>query len=158
MATIKVFIEYRCFAHNIISLLNAALMVSGGDPFSTGRKVEVISPSGEVSCSLPDLPLPRVYHTHDGNLLCGGRTTSAERGVGTEWKGVLVQEFQNCIKLTSSGWTVSHNLIYLRVGHSSWAVEDGVILLGGGRSPNTTEIVKLDGSTEELFPLRYRTK
>lgn len=133
-------------------------MVSGGDPTPTGRKVEVISPSGEVSCTPPDLPLPRVYHTHDGNLLCGGKTTSTERGVGTVWKGVLVQEFQDCIKLTSSGWVISHNLTYPRFGHSSWAVEDGVILLGGGQYSNTTEIAKLDGTTKEEFPLKYRTK
>ena len=134
------------------------MMVSGGDPTPTGRKVEVISPSGEVFCTLPDLPAARVYHTHDGNLLCGGRTTSADRGLGSEWMGVLVQEFQDCIQLTSSGWIISHNLTYPRVSHSSWAVEDGVILLGGGRSPNTTEIVKIDGSTEELFSLKYKTK
>ena len=108
-----------------------------------GNSVEVISPSGEVSCALPALPTVRNFHTHDGNVVCGGGMSAT---------------IYNCETLGKSGWRISHHLIYPRYGHSSWAVEDGVILLGGGRSPNTTEIVKIDGSTEELFSLKYKTK
>ena len=108
-----------------------------------GNSVEVISPSGEVSCALPALPTVRNFHTHDGNLVCGG-------GMSTT--------ILTCETLGESGWRISHNLIYPRYGHSSWPVEDGVILLGSFYvNPNTTEIAKLDGTTEELFKLKYPT-
>ena len=47
---------------------------------------------------------------------------------------------------------------YSRVFHSSWEVEDGIILMGGTNSRNTAEIAKWDGTTEELINfLKYDT-
>ena len=64
-----------------------------------------------------------------------------------------------CYQLTSAGWTRSHTLIHKRWYHSSWEVEDGVILLGGTYSAVTTsEIAKWDGTTEELFRMKYPTE
>ena len=40
----------------------------------------------------------------------------------------------------------------------SWATEDGVYLLGGGAyQKNTSELVKVDGSVEDGFSLKYDT-
>ena len=41
----------------------------------------------------------------------------------------------------------------------SWAVEDGVILIGGDGSDaeNTSEIVRHDGTNEPTFNLHYST-
>ena len=64
----------------------------------------------------------------------------------------------SCDQLTSAGWTRSHTLKYNRTGHSSWEVEDGIILLGGSYSWTTSEIAKWDGTTEELFTMQYNTR
>ena len=40
-----------------------------------------------------------------------------------------------------------------RYDHVSWASEAGVVLMGGGSSRNTTEIVRQDGSVETGFDL-----
>ena len=117
------------------------MLISGGTGSST--KVEVISPSGNVSCSPPDLPQPRYYHTMNNTIVCGGNT-----GIDTS---------TSCDQLTSAGWTRSHTLIHRRAGHCSWEVEDGIILLGGSYSKNTSEIAKWDGTTEELFSMQYNT-
>ena len=113
-------------------------MVSGG------AGGEVISPSGNVSCSVPDMPQPRGYHTMNNNIVCGG-----EGGTDTRIR---------CDQLTSAGWTRSHTLKYPRAHHSSWEVEDGIILLGGIYSGTTSEIAKRDGTTEELFSMKYNTR
>ena len=49
------------------------MMISGGFG-RTGTKVEVevISPSGNVSCSVRDLPQPRYGHSMNNNTVCGG--------------------------------------------------------------------------------------
>ena len=115
-------------------------MVSGG------AGGEVISPSGNVSCSVPDMPQPRGYHTMNNNIVCGG-----VGGTDTRIR---------CDQLTSAGWIRSHTLIHKRWYHSSWEVEDGIILMGGtlSGSGTTSEIVKWDGTTEELFSMQYNTR
>ena len=120
------------------------MMISGGFG-RTGTKVEVevISPSSNVSCSVPDLPQPRSGHTMNSNTVCGGGGTDTQT---------------SCDQLTNAGWTRSHNLKYRREGHSSWEVEDGIILLGGANSGTTSEIAKWDGTTEELFNMQYNTQ
>ena len=117
-----------------------AMVVSGGVGYSS----EVISPVGEVSCTLPDLPEIRLYHTHDKSLICGGN-------------GMTSTVMLTCLNLTSSGWIYSHNLLHNRVAHSSWAVDDGVILMGGIFSPTNSEIAKWDGTSEQLFDMNYFT-
>ena len=117
------------------------MMISGGP----GGVVEVISPTGNVSCSVPDLPRPgRARHTMNNNIVCGGAG-------GADTK-------TSCDQLTSAGWNKSHTLKYRRSGHCSWEVEDGIILLGGANSGTTSEIAKWDGTTEELFSMQYNTR
>ena len=106
--------------------------------------VEVISPTGALSCTLPPLPFQQFGHTHNKNIICGGTNPLDDEG-------------QFCYNLTSSGWKKSHTLLYERAGHSSWAVADGVMLLGGYSRPKATEIAKWDGSTVETFRLKYQT-
>ena len=138
------------------------MIISGG---SGTNLVEVIAPFGNVSCSLPNLPTDkgRFSHTHDSSLVCGG-TYQDDMYVDAVDKPALYV-YQACINLTSSGWVkTSHMLKYPRNRHSSWAVGDGVILIGGcDKRPkehwarNTTELVKFDGTTVEAFPLKQWT-
>ena len=75
----------------------------------------------------------------DMNIICGG--------------GGATGSMTSCIKMTKDGWVTSHELQYKRLGHSSWVVEDGIILLGGQYAGKRTEIANWDGTTEELFSL-----
>ena len=52
---------------------------------------------------------------------------------------------------------MSHRLLQRRSGHTSWSVDEGVMLMGGADSPRTTEIAKWDGSNVETFRLKYET-
>ena len=117
------------------------MMISGG----SSSRVEVISPSSNVSCSVPDLPQRRWGHTMNNNIVCGGNDG-------------LTGLMTSCVQLTSVGWTKSHTLQYRRSDHCSWEVKDGIILFGGINSRNTAEIAKWDGTTEELINfLKYDT-
>ena len=115
----------------------SAMMISGE------YAVEVISPTGALSCTLPPLPFQQFGHTHNKNIICGGTNPLDDEG-------------QFCYNLTSSGWKKSHTLLYGRTGHTSWDVDEGVMLLGGHGS-RTTVIAKWDGSTVETFRLKYQT-
>ena len=66
-----------------------AMVVSGGlnaDNDNVGVKVELIYPDGNKSCHLPDLPDERMFHTHDGNIVCGGGKNSAKTRSCDVWK------------------------------------------------------------------------
>ena len=145
------------------------MIISGGKGHNS-RSVEVISPGGNVSCSLPNLPGDgRQEHTHD-SLVCGGSPTKQDVGGGSlqsmdGWMdGRSVRS--TCLNLTSSGWVeTSHNIMHGggRWRHSSWPVADGIVLIGGyngwvmeGYSIwDRTEIVKFDGTGERTFDLNY---
>ena len=136
------------------------MIVSGG--VGENRGVELISPSGYVSCSLPNLPgLGRKEHTHDNGLICGGTA-----GLGTqEVLGHGGDASRTCLNLTSSGWVnTTHDLRSWswvgydlgRYRHSSWAVDDGIILMGGESTIGyTSKLVKFDGNSEDAFELIY---
>ena len=80
-------------------------------------------------------------HSQDGGLACGG-------GGGT-----------SCFKWNSASgtWTKSHTLKEKRANHVSWATASGVYLIGGGSSPRTSEKLKVDGSVQYSFDLKYDT-
>ena len=94
---------------------------------------------------MPQLPEVRLYNSEDGGLACGG---------------ILAATWTTCIKWspTSGTWTKSHTLRQRRSVHVSWATASGVYLIGGIYSNRTSEKVKLDGSVEEGFSLKYNTK
>ena len=77
--------------------------------------------------------------------MCGGLGTAARTSCA-RYRG------------RGAGWAASHSLLYPRQHHSSWPVEEGVVLLGGGASLKTAELARWDGSSEQLFALKYRTR
>ena len=53
------------------------------------------------------------------------------------------EDLQACSTLQPDGvWLKTHNLIKERRVHVSWEMEDGVILIGGNKSPGDTELGK----------------
>ena len=123
----------------------SALLVTGGHPEdNVGQSVELLqeTDSAWTSCSLPDLPDRRVGHTQSGAVVCGGVDTRS-----------------SCLTFSSgSGWTQSHTLLEERRWHSTWKSPRGLLLMGGYRSPKTTELLHEDGTSCKHFDLKYRTE
>ena len=116
------------------------IILSGGDGARTS--VEVFVPSTGLSCSLPALPDERYEHTMDSLLICGGYGSSAT----------------TCLSFTSGQWITSHNLVEERYYHTSWQTEQGLVLMGGVHSLDTSEIVATAGGQGgPSFAMQYST-
>ena len=103
----------------------------------------------QANCLLTPLPDDRYRHTQDGNIICGGGSSGRFRK----------RTRNSCITLNENGeWKVSHRLIEPRYSHVSWRVRDGILLMGGENSPDTTEMVKNDGTVELSFMLEYNAR
>ena len=104
------------------------------------------------SCSLPQLPLPRSYHTQDDNLVCGGgrRSDSSEVYTCDTWRP------------ETGTWTKSHRLRERRFAHVSWVTDGKVFLMGSskGSSMQSSEVIKKISSSQSSpgFRLRYPTR
>ena len=109
------------------------------------KSVEIYLPSCNTSCSLPDLPEGRHYHTQDGPWACGGG-------------GRYSSSSTTCDQWSEGSWTRSHSLREGREDHVSWATASGLYLIGGYYRKVTSELVKEDGSVEEGFKLKYETR
>ena len=126
-----------------INYLSGIIITGGGNSSDTGTSAEVwkndiLFPS---SCSTPPLPEYRFGHTQTGLKACGGGGDD-----------------RSCVTLSELGWVKSNDLIQPRRHHCAWDTGSGVILLGGYHSPTTTELLKEDGGSEELFPLKYPSR
>ena len=127
------------------------ILVTGGG----GKSVEMFVPSSGSTCLLGDLPDRRRFHTLEGGLLCGGGVA-----MFPPWPDTL----GNCLTLdtTTGKWHESHNLTRHRGYHVSWSLHQDVILIGGYQgfslsSSRTSELVRPDGTVQEMFALQYRT-
>jgi len=122
------------------------VIVSGGYNSGGITSTEVFLPSssgGGSTCSLQSMPSPRAGHTldqlEDGSVLaCGG------------WDG---SSYKTCDKFDGTSWSQNSTLQYRRSDHTSLAGQHGLLLMGGGGSPATTELV---GGGEQ-YNLQQRT-
>ncbi len=121
----------------------AAILITGGVKEGHLKSTEIYLPSGNTSCSLPDLPKGRALHTQDGPWACGGDSSIS---------------MATCDRWSEGSWTRLASLSVTRSGHVSWATASGLYLIGGGYSEKTSELVKEDGSVEEGFKLKYKTE
>ena len=78
-------------------------------------------------CVLPSLPHSRYGHTQSGMEVCGGHDNVT---------------MTNCMTFSNGTWTTCHTLLHPRTNHTSWLSPEGVVLMGGSASPNTTEILE----------------
>ena len=129
----------------IIFFVVSVFFITGGwgNSGAVLKSAEIYNPVTKTSCSLPQLPEARSLHSQDGGLVCGG----------------LASTLTSCVKWSpaSGTWTQSHTTRQKRGGHVSWATASGVYLIGGTISKRTTEKVKLDGSVEDGFSMKYQT-
>ena len=123
----------------------SVVLITGGYNGGFLRSAEIFNPVTKTRCSLPQLPEGRNHHSEDGGLACGGGSAATQT---------------TCVKWSpaSGTWTKSHTLRQNRSAHVSWATASGVYLIGGSFSKRTSEKVKLDGSVEEGFSLKYDTR
>ena len=104
-------------------------MVGGGPAKREQRSVEAITTDGTPLCTLPDLPDKRTGHTMDNHILCGGVYTQS-----------------SCLHYVAGKWTKYRNdLKFKRYKHVSWRRQDEVMLIGGGDSKKTFEVVSSSG-------------
>merc|ERR1711981_1296234 len=93
-------------------------------------QAEIFIPSTKETFQLPAIPgSPRVWHTQTGNVLCGGAYDNTE---------------STCLKLKSNGagWMpYSPGTVEPRMAHSAWQSPNGVVLMGGYYSGDSTELV-----------------
>ena len=82
-----------------------------------------------------------MHHEQVGLTVCGDR-----------WNG---ENIQNCERFSNGQWRVSHNLLQRRYSHSMWQSPEGILLMGGTKSPNTTELLQDDGTSVHKFTLPY---
>jgi hypothetical protein len=81
----------------------------------------------------------------DSLLICGGYDYSTAA--------------TTCLSFTSGQWITSHTLVEKRYAHTSWQTEQGLVLLGGVYSPDTSEIVATAGGQGgPSFAMQYRTE
>ena len=114
-------------------------MVTGGHDTNANTNVELLHSNGTRLCSLPNLPVFRYLHSQTGLLICGGGNDPRQR---------------SCITFSEGSWKKTHTLRGRgRVGHNAWLVPQGVLLMGGGHSGTTTEVLTDSGQTTLSFNL-----
>jgi len=112
------------------------LLVVGGE--GGLQSVEFWAPPPlSAQCFLSDLPHWNFYHSLDSLngevILCGD---------------------SYCSRLKGDKWEEAAQLVEKRWRHTSVVTSRGLMLLGGQASPNTTELVSMEGGgTKELLPL-----
>ena len=107
--------------------------------------IEMVSSNKTSTCLAGAfLPSSRAYHTQSGDILCGGYEDH--------------DPSTTCMSYTAGAWVTSHTLLEERYDHCSWRSPEGVLLMGGGGSPRTTELLSNTDSTTSLsFSLEYDT-
>ena len=132
--------------HSLVFFFMSVVLITGGYNGGNLKSAEIFNPVTKTSCSLPQFPETRFWHSEDGGLVCGGGDSDATRKTCVKWSPA------------SGTWTKSHTLREKRLSHVSWATASGVYLIGGAYSVRTSEKENLDGSVEEGFSLKYHTE
>jgi len=125
----KISLEHAVY--HVKEVEEKAIIVVGGMGDTT-KSVEAITTNGTPLCTLPDLPDNRNSNTMDNHILCGGTRRSTTT---------------SCLRYGAGEWTKYRNdLKFERYHHVSWRRQDGTIMLiGGGGSKNTSEVVSSSG-------------
>ena len=147
MSFIISYFSYQSLFAFSYKFLILVVLISGGYWSSSTATVEIYNPATNTGYSLPQSFEARYWHTQDGGLVCGGGAAAGHSPFSCDkWNS------------DSGTWTQSHTLRHVRQAHVSWETENGVYLMGGWHSKNSTELVKKDGTVEDGFSLKYDTE
>ena len=134
-----------CITLGFVLLIILSVIIITGGSGDASTSVEVWKPDVSASPWSPPRWSPgRWGHTQTGLTACGGCCSDSVP--------------RSCVTLSELGWIKTYDLIQPRTHHSAWDTGRGIILLGGYQSPNTTELLKEDGGSEETFPLKYPSR
>ena len=126
------------------TIILLGILITGGQNKS-GRlsSAEVFIPGLNESCSLSNMTQSRFRHTQNDFLSCGG-----DEGKGNKCEVYSPQR---------GNWRIeSYSLHYERHGHTSWSLNESVVLLGGWYSNSTTEIIHGNGTLSRGFDLKHQ--
>jgi len=122
------------------------ILISGGGLKGGAMRtsVELFNPVTGLTCSLPDLPDNRNWHSMSGLTICGG--DDMDKGID--------KSLNSCLVFSQGEWSAGPALAQGRRYHCSWVPQEGTTLLMGGYDTDmTTELVGQGPS----FPLKYDT-
>ena len=118
--------------------LSRASQFFSGILITSDNKAEIFIPSTKEIYMIESIPgSPRFLHTLTDNLICGGLYPGSS---------------DNCLELSRNGegWLEylgnANKLKKQRKAHSSWSSRNGIVLLGGIGSGQTTERLTSSGS------------
>ena len=122
------------------------ILITGG--YKGSGELATIYNRASTSCKVASLPEERFYHTQHEDKICGGG-----------WDNTM----KTCIqwKKDEAKWVTANTFPVARINHVSWTTNIGTYLIGGDGqdgSELTTTLVKDDGTSEEGFPLEYKTR
>ena len=113
-------------------------VVGGSGP--AGYSAEILHADGTSWCSKMLFSKPQYYHTMSGMTVCGGL--------------FIKNECWSVHNITWGTWPGSVSLRNRRQYHSSWNTNDGIVLMGGGYSKSTSELVT-NGVSQDYFDLEH---
>ena len=126
--------------------LSSGILVSGGTYTAGMERVELLNLKDKTSCTLPDLPIRRRFHTSVGGVICGGYG-GGEPGIST-----------TCIDVTSGSWSSeNYQNIDAVSGHISWNINPGQSFMIIRNDGNRGQIVHTNGTVEDglTFPYEF---
>ena len=117
----------------------SAILIAGG----VSTEEEIWIPDDNTICGIPSLPRGSYHGTLDGMKYC--RPYGGNYGNETE-----------CVGFDQGIWDRSNSGFKNRRSfHTSWETEDGIYLMGGEGSYQTSEFARNDGTVTEGFSIRY---
>ena len=119
----------------------SGILIAGGEWVSTEEEIWI--PDDDTICGIPSLPRGSYHGTLNGMKYC--RPYGGSYGNETECVGFDLGIWDR----TNSGFQ------HRRSFHTSWETEDGIYLMGGEGSYQTSEFARKDGAVTEGFSLRY---
>ena len=116
-----------------------AILIAGG----VSPEVEIWNPDENTICTIPPFPRGLSHGTLNGMKYCHPRG-------GNYWNET------ECVGFNQGTWSRTNaGFQHRRSFHTSWETEEGIYLMGGDGSSQTSELARNDGTVTEGFSLQY---
>ena len=150
----------------LLCFVSGVLIAGGWDGSTRVSSAEVFNPSTGTTCSVGDLPTSRTGLSLCHEMACGGWPSFRWIYFILKKVKLIINTNQyprrrSCVKFEADGTftPLSVTLVEERENHLCWSLPSGeVLLLGGDKSPTTTERISSDGSSSSAdFTLQNET-
>ena len=124
------------------SLKFLAILIAGG----VATEEEIWNPDDNTICTIPSLPSGSSHGSLNGMKYCGPN-------------GGNYRNESECVEFNQGVWSRTNSgFQHRRKFHTSWETENGIYLMGGEGSYQTSEFARNDGTVTEGFSLQYPTR